>query len=33
MRLRKLLNPETLRFRWELVVGWMAMPLTGFWFR
>ena len=32
MRIRKLFNPETLKYRLELVVGWMYIPLTGFWF-
>jgi hypothetical protein len=32
MRLRKLINPDTLMYRWELIIGWRSLPLTGFWF-
>jgi len=32
MRFRKLINPDTLKFRIELIIGWRIFPLTGFWF-
>ena len=25
-------NPDTLKYRVELTIGWRAIPLTGFWF-
>lgn len=33
IRFRKLWHPEKGRYRIELVVSWISIPLTGFWFR
>ena len=33
MRIRKLYNPDTLKFKLVLHVGWRTIPLTGFWFK
>lgn len=29
---RKLYHPETLKYCWELWIGWRSFKLTGFWF-
>jgi len=32
IRLRKLYDPETLKYCLELWIGWRSWKLTGFWF-
>jgi len=32
MRFRKLTNPNTLKYRLELLIWHYCIPLTGFWF-
>ena len=33
MKIRKLYQPDTLKFKYELVIGWRSYSLTGFWFQ
>ena len=33
MRIRKLYDTNSTKYRFELVIGWRSIPLTGYWFR
>lgn len=33
IRFRKLWHPELERYRIEIVIDWVSIPLTGYWFR
>ena len=33
IRFRKLYNSESLKYKWELCIGWRTFSLTGFWFK
>jgi hypothetical protein len=32
MKIKKLFNPDTLKYCLELQIGWWSCKLTGFWF-
>jgi hypothetical protein len=32
MKIKKLYHPETLKYCFELQIGWRSWKLTGFWF-